>query len=81
VSSFYLLLPVGLAPFLGIALDAFGRRVTIRSSLIFCPFLVLMLSEVFVSAVTFLVSMLLLKLSHSVPTFGMYLSVTISSWH
>ncbi|KAF8529563.1 MFS general substrate transporter [Hysterangium stoloniferum] len=53
VSSFYLLLPVGLTPFLGIWIDAFGHRV----------------SFLFISALLFLTSMLLLKFSHTVPTF------------
>ncbi|OBZ74609.1 Major facilitator superfamily domain-containing protein 1 [Grifola frondosa] len=53
VSSFYLLLPAGLTPFLGIYIDVFGQRI----------------GFLFVSALTFLVSMLLLKFSHSVPTF------------
>ncbi|KAH7882231.1 MFS general substrate transporter [Phlebopus sp. FC_14] len=53
VSSFYLLLPVGLTPFEGIFIDAHGHRVTF----------------LFLSGVMFLVSMLLLRLSEDVPTF------------
>ncbi|KIK69143.1 hypothetical protein GYMLUDRAFT_35216 [Collybiopsis luxurians FD-317 M1] len=53
VSSFYLLLPACLTPVLGIVIDLHGQRVS---------FLLL-------SALMFLVSMLLLKFSHSVPTF------------
>ncbi|GJJ15297.1 hypothetical protein Clacol_009573 [Clathrus columnatus] len=53
VSSFYLLLPVGLTPFLGVWIDAFGNRVTL----------------LFLSGVTFLISMLLLRFSHSIQTF------------
>ncbi|RPD77185.1 MFS general substrate transporter [Lentinus tigrinus ALCF2SS1-7] len=53
VSSFYLLLPAGLTPFLGIYIDVFGQRI----------------GFLFMSGLTFLVSMLLLKFSHSVPTF------------
>ncbi|KAI0331369.1 MFS general substrate transporter [Cubamyces sp. BRFM 1775] len=53
VSSFYLLLPAGLTPFLGIYVDVFGNRI----------------GFLFLSGLTFLVSMLLLKFSHSVPTF------------
>ncbi|CDO77471.1 hypothetical protein BN946_scf184902.g5 [Trametes cinnabarina] len=53
VSSFYLLLPAGLTPFLGIYVDVFGNRI----------------GFLFMSGLTFLVSMLLLKFSHSVPTF------------
>ena len=30
VSSFYLLLPVGLTPFLGVFIDVFGHRVSFR---------------------------------------------------
>ncbi|TFK82833.1 MFS general substrate transporter [Polyporus arcularius HHB13444] len=53
VSSFYLLLPAGLTPFLGIYIDVQGQRI----------------GFLFVSGLTFLISMLLLKFSHSVPTF------------
>ncbi|KII90053.1 hypothetical protein PLICRDRAFT_108290 [Plicaturopsis crispa FD-325 SS-3] len=53
VSSFYLLLPAGLTPFLGVFIDVTGHRVTL----------------LFVSGLTFLISMLLLKFSHTVPTF------------
>ncbi|KAF8148947.1 MFS general substrate transporter [Mycena galopus ATCC 62051] len=53
VASMYLLLPVGLTPFIGIFVDLFGNRITL----------------LFMSGVTFLVSMLLLKLSHTLPTF------------
>ncbi|KAI5122677.1 hypothetical protein M0805_007937 [Coniferiporia weirii] len=53
VSSFYLLLPACLTPFLGIFIDVYGQRVTF----------------LFVSGLTFLISMLLLKFSHTVPTF------------
>ncbi|KAM5537436.1 hypothetical protein V8D89_008955 [Ganoderma adspersum] len=53
VSSFYLLLPAGLTPFLGIYIDVFGQRIAF----------------LFLSGLTFLISMLLLKFSHSVPTF------------
>ncbi|KAH9920859.1 MFS general substrate transporter [Epithele typhae] len=53
VSSFYLLLPAGLTPFLGIYIDMYGQRI----------------GFLFVSGLTFLVSMLLLKFSHTVPTF------------
>ncbi|EJD04962.1 MFS general substrate transporter [Fomitiporia mediterranea MF3/22] len=53
VSSFYLLLPACLTPFLGIFIDVYGQRV----------------SFLFASGVTFLISMLLLKFSHTVPTF------------
>jgi len=53
VSSFYLLLPACLTPFLGIFIDVYGQRV----------------SFLFVSGLTFLISMLLLKFSHSVPSF------------
>ncbi|TBU31284.1 MFS general substrate transporter [Dichomitus squalens] len=53
VSSFYLLLPAGLTPFLGIYIDVFGQRITF----------------LFLSGLTFLISMLLLKFSHTVPTF------------
>ncbi|PIL26007.1 MFS general substrate transporter [Ganoderma sinense ZZ0214-1] len=53
VSSFYLLLPAGLTPFLGIYIDVFGQRIAF----------------LFLSGLTFLVSMLLLKFSHTVPTF------------
>ncbi|KAI8996319.1 MFS general substrate transporter [Trametes punicea] len=53
VSSFYLLLPAGLTPFLGIYVDVFGNRI----------------GFLFLSGLTFLISMLLLKFSHTVPTF------------
>ncbi|CAA7261924.1 unnamed protein product [Cyclocybe aegerita] len=53
VSSFYLLLPACLTPFLGIFIDASGHRV----------------SFLFISGLTFLISMLFLKFSHTVPTF------------
>ncbi|KAF8573767.1 MFS general substrate transporter [Ramaria rubella] len=53
VSSFYLLLPIGLTPFLGIWIDIFGHRVSI----------------LFLSGLMFLISMISLKFSHSVPTF------------
>ncbi|KAJ3544316.1 hypothetical protein NM688_g5756 [Phlebia brevispora] len=53
VSSFYLLLPACMTPFLGIYIDFFGQRV----------------GFLFVSGLTFLISMLLLKFSHTVPTF------------
>ncbi|KAK7059925.1 MFS general substrate transporter [Favolaschia claudopus] len=53
VASMYLLLPIGLTPFIGIFIDLFGNRITL----------------LFASGVTFLISMLLLKLSHTVPTF------------
>ena len=35
VSSFYLLLPAGLTPFLGIYIDVFGQRIAFRKCL--CP--------------------------------------------
>ncbi|KAI0742862.1 MFS general substrate transporter [Daedaleopsis nitida] len=53
VSSFYLLLPACLTPFLGIYIDFYGQRI----------------GFLFASGLTFLISMLLLKFSHSVPTF------------
>ncbi|KAJ8475282.1 hypothetical protein ONZ45_g15660 [Pleurotus djamor] len=53
VSSFYLLLPACLTPFLGVFIDVFGHRVTF----------------LFLSGSTFLISMLLLRFSHAVPTF------------
>ncbi|KAJ8690302.1 hypothetical protein PTI98_011738 [Pleurotus ostreatus] len=53
VSNFYLLLPACLTPFLGIFIDFYGNRVTF----------------LFLSGTTFLISMLLLKFSHAVPTF------------
>ncbi|KAJ3751408.1 MFS general substrate transporter [Lentinula detonsa] len=53
VSSFYLLLPACLTPVLGIIIDLYGQRV----------------SFLLVSALMFLISMLLLKFSHTVPTF------------
>ncbi|KAJ7714783.1 MFS general substrate transporter [Mycena olivaceomarginata] len=57
VASMYLLLPIGLTPFIGIFVDLFGHRITLLPGL------------VFMSGLTFLVSMLLLKFSHTVPTF------------
>ncbi|KAJ3479652.1 hypothetical protein NLI96_g8903 [Meripilus lineatus] len=53
VSSFYLLLPACLTPFLGIYIDFFGQRI----------------GFLFLSGLTFLISMLLLKFSHTVPSF------------
>ncbi|TCD68571.1 hypothetical protein EIP91_010496 [Steccherinum ochraceum] len=53
VSSFYLLLPACLTPFIGIYIDVFGQRIAF----------------LFLSGLTFLISMLLLKVSHTVPTF------------
>lgn len=53
VSSFYLLLPACLTPFLGIYIDAFGQRI----------------SFLLISGLTFLISMLLLRFSETVPTF------------
>ncbi|CAL1698271.1 unnamed protein product [Somion occarium] len=53
VSSFYLLLPACLTPFLGIYIDVYGQRI----------------GFLFLSGLTFLISMLLLKFSHTVPTF------------
>ncbi|KAH9916238.1 MFS general substrate transporter [Amylocystis lapponica] len=53
VSSFYLLLPACLTPFLGIYIDVFGQRI----------------GFLFVSSIAFLVSMLLLKFSYTVPSF------------
>ncbi|KAG1720643.1 MFS general substrate transporter [Suillus lakei] len=53
VSSFYLLLPVGLTPLEGVFIDAYGHRVTI----------------LFLSGCMFLISMLLLRFSETVPTF------------
>ncbi|KAI0684050.1 MFS general substrate transporter [Cytidiella melzeri] len=53
VSNFYLLLPACLTPFIGIYIDVFGQRIAF----------------LFLSGVTFLISMLLLKFSHTVPTF------------
>jgi MFS family permease len=53
VSSFYLILPIAVTPFLGMYIDAYGRRVTI----------------LFLSGCIFLVSMLLLKFSHTASTF------------
>lgn len=53
VSSFYLFVPIGLTPFLGMFIDAYGRRVTI----------------LFISGCMFLISMLLLRFSETVPTF------------
>ncbi|KAJ3720085.1 MFS general substrate transporter [Lentinula raphanica] len=56
VSSFYLLLPACLTPVLGIVIDLYGQRV----------------SFLLVSAMMFLISMLLLKFSHTVPTFSAF---------
>ncbi|KAG2136701.1 MFS general substrate transporter [Suillus clintonianus] len=53
VSSFYLILPIALTPLEGVFIDAYGRRVTI----------------LFLSACMFLISMLLLRFSETVPTF------------
>ncbi|KZT03245.1 MFS general substrate transporter [Laetiporus sulphureus 93-53] len=53
VSSFYLLLPACLTPFLGIYIDSFGQRI----------------GFLFASGLTFLTSMLLLRFSTTVPTF------------
>ncbi|KAH7927205.1 MFS general substrate transporter [Leucogyrophana mollusca] len=53
VSSFYLLLPVGLTPFLGVFIDAYGHRLTL----------------LFMSGLLFMISMLLLRLSGSVSAF------------
>ncbi|EIN05923.1 MFS general substrate transporter [Punctularia strigosozonata HHB-11173 SS5] len=53
VSSFYLLLPACATPFIGIFIDMYGNRI----------------SFLFASGLTFLISMLLLKFSHSVPAF------------
>ncbi|KIP02537.1 hypothetical protein PHLGIDRAFT_290895 [Phlebiopsis gigantea 11061_1 CR5-6] len=53
VSSFYLLLPACLTPFIGVYIDFFGQRI----------------GFLFLSGLTFLISMLLLKFSHTVPTF------------
>ncbi|KAH9837785.1 major facilitator superfamily domain-containing protein [Rhodofomes roseus] len=53
VSSFYLLLPACLTPFLGIYIDCFGQRI----------------GFLFISGLTFLVSMLLLRFSSAIPTF------------
>ncbi|KAG0706227.1 major facilitator superfamily domain-containing protein [Suillus ampliporus] len=53
VSSFYLLLPVGLTPLAGVFIDVYGHRVTI----------------LFLSGCMFLISMLLLRFSQTVPTF------------
>jgi len=76
VSSFYLLLPVVLTPFLGIFIDVFGHRISVRLYFIFPIFSFHRVNGriVFVSGVFFLVSMLLLKFSHSVPTFGTCIS-------
>ncbi|KAJ6514571.1 MFS general substrate transporter [Mycena vulgaris] len=63
VASMYLLLPICLTPFIGILVDMFGHRFTLF----------------FMSGVTFLASMLLLKLSHTVPTFvAAYVMYTLS---
>ncbi|KAG1728444.1 MFS general substrate transporter [Suillus lakei] len=53
VSSFYLLLPVVLTPLEGLFIDAYGHRVTI----------------LFLSGCMFLISMLLLRFSETLPTF------------
>ncbi|KAF8515591.1 MFS general substrate transporter [Gautieria morchelliformis] len=53
VSSMYLLLPIGVTPFLGVWIDFVGHRV----------------SFLFLSSITFLISMLFLKFSHTLPTF------------
>ncbi|KAF9075748.1 MFS general substrate transporter [Rhodocollybia butyracea] len=53
VSSFYLLLPACLTPVVGLLIDVYGQRVSVLLA----------------SGLVFLVSMLLLKFSHSVPTF------------
>ncbi|TFY56012.1 hypothetical protein EVJ58_g7889, partial [Rhodofomes roseus] len=53
VSSFYLLLPACLTPFLGIYIDCFGQRI----------------GFLFISGLTFLVSMLLLRFSSAIPAF------------
>ncbi|KAF9066746.1 MFS general substrate transporter [Rhodocollybia butyracea] len=53
VSSFYLLLPACLTPVLGVIIDVYGQRV----------------SFLLVSSLMFLMSMLLLKFSHSIPSF------------
>ncbi|KAG0706224.1 MFS general substrate transporter [Suillus ampliporus] len=53
VSSFYLLLPIGLTPLEGVFIDAYGHRVTI----------------LFLSGCMFLISMLLLRFSQTMPTF------------
>jgi len=53
VSNFYLLLPACLTPFIGIYIDVFGQRI----------------GFLFLSGLTFLISMLLLKFSHTIPTF------------
>ncbi|KAI0683107.1 hypothetical protein BC835DRAFT_1311248 [Cytidiella melzeri] len=63
VSNFYLLLPACLTPFIGIYIDVFGQRIAF----------------LFLSGVTFLISMLLLKFSHTVPTFiGAYIFIVLS---
>ena len=76
VSSFYLLLPAALSPFLGIFIDAFGHRVFIcmHLSTNYPTAPLIFIYAVFMSGVFFLVAMLLLKLSHSIPTFGMSLA-------
>ncbi|KAG1732634.1 MFS general substrate transporter [Suillus paluster] len=53
VSSFYLLLPVVLTPLEGVFIDTYGHRVTI----------------LFLSGCMFLISMILLRFSETVPTF------------
>jgi len=53
VSSMYLLLPVGLTPLLGLYIDRYGQRMT----------------WIFASGVIYLVSMLVLRLSTTVPPF------------
>ena len=72
MSSFYLLLPAGLTPFLGIYIDVFGQRIAFR--MYSCLAVALRLTEallaVFLSGLTFLISMLLLKFSHTIPTFS-----------
>lgn len=73
VSSFYLLLPACLTPFLGIYIDAFGQRIGLRtysSPVHRSPLQLMRAPAVFISGLTFLLSMLLLKFSHSVPSFG-----------
>lgn len=71
VSNFYLLLPACLTPFIGIYIDVFGQRIGFRMfpSLVYfrCQ---LTVCPVFMSGLTFLISMLLLKFSHSIPTFS-----------
>ena len=78
VSSFYLLLPACLTPFLGIFIDVYGQRVSFRKFVLLLSRACLAHSclAVFVSGLTFLISMLLLKFSHSVPAFGEWDVVT-----